>query len=137
MRIYNNNIYISTDTIGNSGFNNLYLEINLTTKKADIKKLEKSDVYSGTDFMLLGLRILQKLDINIVTLDDDSKIKCVNRNNLNSSYTKDLQFNIISFFKYKKTFYMKFGFLPYIGTKNIKNILFQEYLMFFMCVVTL
>ena len=120
IKINNDNISIFSDTIGNSGFNNLYLEANLTNKKAEIKKLEKSDVYSGTDLMLLGLKILQRLDINIVNLDDDSKIKCSNRNNLNRSYTKDLQYNIISFFKYKKTYYMKFRFLPYIGTENIK-----------------
>ena len=123
IRKYNDNLYLSSNTIGNTGFNNLYLEINLTNKKANIKKLEKSDIYSGTDLILLGLKILQQLDINIVTLDDDSKIKCTNRNNLNSSYTKDLQYNIISFFKYKKTYYMKFRFLPYIGKQNMKNIL--------------
>ena len=45
IRINSNNISILSDTIGNSGFNNLYLEINLTNKKAHIKKLEKSEIF--------------------------------------------------------------------------------------------
>lgn len=85
--------------------------------------MEKSNVYSGTDFMLMALKILQNLNIYKVILDDESKITCTNRNNLNNSYTKNLQYNIISLFKYKKTYYMKFGFMPYLNNKNIDHII--------------
>jgi hypothetical protein len=117
------NLEILTTEVGETGFNNLYMKIDLNSKVAKIVSLEKSSIYSGRDFMYIGLKILKNLEINKVTLIDNSKINCNNRSSryLNGLITKDIQFNIISLLKDKKTYYMNFGFKPYINNVNIEE----------------
>jgi len=117
------NLDIFTTEVGKTGFNNLSMKIDLNKKVAKIISLEKSNIYSGRDFMYIGLKIMKNLGINEVTLDDDSKINCNNRNSNygNKMFTKDIQFNIISLLKDKKTYYMKFGFKPYIDNVNVEE----------------
>lgn len=95
----------------------------MDSKVAKIVSLEKSSIYSGRDFIYIGLKILKNLEINKVTLIDNSKINCNNRtlNYGNRMFTKDIQFNIISLLKDKKTYYMNFGFKPYIDNINIEE----------------
>lgn len=118
-----NNLDIFTFETGKTGFQNLSIKIDLDEKVAKIISLENSNIYSGRDFMYIGLKILKNLEINKVSLNDDSRINCNNRSSryLNGLITKDIQFNIISLLKDKKTYYMKFGFKPYIDNVNIED----------------
>ena len=113
---------IEIQTIEN-GNRYLNIEINIDTKQSKIIGVEKYiGKYSGRDLMKLGLKILKNLDIHEVFLDDFSIIECKNRNNIrNLIFTKKISYSIISLFKNGKTFYMKFGFIPYLDGVNISE----------------
>ena len=124
IKFFINIIYpiIEIQTVEN-GNRYLNIELNIKIKKAKIIGVEKYiSKYSGTDLMKLGLKLVKNLNIHEVFLDDFSIIECKNRNNIrNLIFTKKISYSIISLFKNGKTFYMKFGFIPYLDGINISD----------------
>jgi len=115
--------------------NILSIEINRDNNTAYINYIGKvikngKEIYSGSDMVKLILKILKDLNINTVLLEDQSKDKCYKRlSNENMSenrllpmlFIEDIPYGILTLLKNGKTFYMKFGFLPFNRGINISN----------------
>lgn len=119
-------------------FKHLYLKI--YENETIIKNISKSIIYSGSEYLLLGLQIIYRLSENKQNykcrLVDTSFFVCDRRINL---FTKkeiknkkeEIQHKIISLLRFGSTFYIPFGFLPYdkesMANKNsdIKKLVFQ------------
>lgn len=78
--------------------------------------------------MKMILKILKDIGINEVILSDQSKYKCKSRitnNNLffnrkiSMIFNEIIPYGMLSLLKNGKTFYMKFGFIPYYNNVNI------------------
>jgi hypothetical protein len=122
----NNKLY----TKHNEGeFKHLYLIIDNIGK---IENISKSNNYRGSEFVLLGLQILLRLNINKCFLIDEAFFVCDRKMNFFSnqnvlSKKENIQFKLINLFRYGTTFYSPFGFRPFYKYKlNVKNILFQK-----------
>jgi hypothetical protein len=126
----NNKLY----TKNNEGeFKHLYIIIDNIGK---IENISKSSNYRGSEFVLFGLQILLRLNINKCFLIDEDFFVCDRKMNFFSnqnilSKKENIQFKLINLFRYGKTFYSPFGFRPFYKYKlNIKNyennILFQK-----------
>jgi hypothetical protein len=103
------------------------IDVNLEERSAQINNIESyfkddKEFYSGTDIMKLFLKILRNIGIIKVLLIDQSKIKCKNRvGNIKHMFSNTIPYSIISLLKNNKTFYMKFGFKPFINMLNKSN----------------
>ena len=103
------------------------IDVNLKEKSAQINNIESyikngKEFYSGTDIMKLFLKILRNIGIIKVLLIDQSKIKCKNRaGNIKHIFSNTIPYSIITLLKNSKTFYMKFGFKPFIDMLNKSN----------------
>ncbi len=124
----NNNIIISSNEDCD-----IRVNIDLNDNSAIINHIEnftknRIEIYSGTDIMKLLLKLLKILKIKKVSLIDQSKKICKNRSNkLKHIFSNTLSYSVITLLKNNKTFYMKFGFKPYLRddnkTNNLINIL--------------
>lgn len=117
----NNKLY----TKHNEGeFKHLYLIIDNIGK---IENISKSSNYRGSEFVLLGLQILLRLNINKCFLIDEAFFVCDRKMNFFSnqnvlSKKENIQFKLINLFRYGTTFYSPFGFRPFYKYKlNVKN----------------
>lgn len=122
---YINGIYLN---ISSDIFNfEVRIDINLEERSAEINNIEsyiknEKEFYSGTDIMKLFLKVLQNIGIVKVSLIDQSKIKCKNRaENIKHIFSNTIPYSIVTLLKNNKTFYMKFGFKPFIDMLNKSN----------------
>lgn len=124
----NNYYYLHTINRTNS-YNNISIKLFLD-KSAEISNINKSEWYSGSEYVLLALQILYYLKFIKCFLYDYSTITCkkelnhfkiLNNNQLNKNKNNEINFKIISLLKDQKTFYMRFHFIPYINNKSIND----------------
>ena len=108
-------IFLMTNIDILSGLRNLYIKI--IDGKGIIENISKSDLYTGSEYLILGLQLLYLLDITECSLQDDSYIICDDLDNFLHKKTelepyKKLPYKTISLFRYGRTFYMKYEFTP-------------------------
>ena len=122
---YINGVYLN---ISSDIFNfEVRIDINLEERSAEINNIEsyiknEKEFYSGTDIMKLFLKVLRNIGIVKVSLIDQSKIKCKNRaENIKHIFSNTIPYSIVTLLKNNKTFYMKFGFKPFIDMLNKSN----------------
>jgi hypothetical protein len=121
-------------------FKHLYLKI--YDNEIIIENISKSIIYSGSEYLLLGLQIIYRLskykENFKCKLIDTSFFICDRKINLFKKKTEEIknkkeeiQHKIIFLLRFGSTFYMPFGFLPYdkismINKNNdIKKIVFK------------
>lgn len=118
----NNNYYLYTSENDSTDFKHLYLKIN--DNETIIENISKSKIYSGSEYLILGLQIIYRLFYQknnyICKLIDSSFFICTRKinlfkNNSDSSLSikEEIQYKIISLLRFGSTFYMPFGFIPY------------------------
>jgi len=132
--------YLYTVQNDSSDFKHLYLKMN--PDKTIIENIAKSKIYSGSEYVILGLQIIYRLFGDIENykckLVDSSFFICDRKINLfrvksNSiiNLKEEIQYKIISLLRFGTTFYMPFGFNGYnktdMANKNddIKDIVSQ------------
>jgi hypothetical protein len=116
----------------NSEFKNLYLKMSQT--ESIIENISKSKIYSGSEYVILGLQIIYRLFGHIekynCKLIDSSFFICDFKKNLFKPFTnniinkkEEVQHKMIILLRFGSTFYMYFGFIPYnkINMKNIND----------------
>ena len=119
-----NEISLKSNLDSKTGLRFLYIKI-----KDDIGVLEnisRSDIYYGTEYIILGLQLLYLLNIKISTLIDDSYFICDFRDNFFFKKSelepyKKIPYKMISLFRFGNTFYMKFGYKPMSIEYDNKN----------------
>jgi len=126
----NNTYYLFTKNNDSTDFKHLYIKLYLT--ESIIENISKSKIYSGSEYLILGLQIIYRLyrdkHNSQCKLIDSSFFVCDRRINLFKGKTEEIvnkkeeiQHKIISLLRFGSTFYMPFGFLPY-NKNNMKNI---------------
>lgn len=132
--------YLYTVHNDSSDFKHLYLKIK--DNETIIENIAKSKIYSGSEYVILGLQIIYRLFGDIKNykckLVDSSFFICDRKINLfrvksNSiiNLKEEIQYKIISLLRFGTTFYMPFGFNAYNKTNmdnkndNIKDIVSQ------------
>ena len=99
-------------------YNNI--ELKLFEDIAIIENISKSELYRGSEYMLLALQIIFKLNYKKSELTDMAYFKCNRKINFfsdtNNVVLNDMEIynKLIYLFKYEKTFYMFFGYIPVI-----------------------
>jgi hypothetical protein len=110
-----------------NSYNNLSIKF-YENKNVEISNINKSDFYTGSEYMLLALQILYYYDFKKCYLYDLSTITCKREinyfSNLNTfnNNESEINFRLISLLKNQKTFYMRFQFNPYIDNKCVLNL---------------
>jgi hypothetical protein len=119
----NNTYYLFTKNNDSTDFKHLYIKLYLT--ESIIENISKSKIYSGSEYLILGLQIIYRLygdkHNTQCKLIDFSFFVCDRRINLFKDKKEEIQHKIISLLIFGSTFYMPFGFLPY-NKNNMKNI---------------
>jgi len=129
----NNIYYLYTVNNDSTDFKHLYLKIN--SNGTIIENISKSKIYSGSEYVILGLQIIYRLfrhieNYNCKLVDSsfficDRKMnlfrsKSNDRSNVSSNFKEEIQYKIISLLRFGSTFYMPFGFDAYNKT-NMMN----------------
>ena len=125
----NNIFYLYTSSNDSTDFKNLYLKIYST--ESIIENISKSEIYSGSEYVILGLQIIYRLygykKEYKCKLIDSSFFICDRKINLfrtksNEIITlkEEIQYKIISLLRFGTTFYMPFGFNAY-NKNNMSN----------------
>jgi hypothetical protein len=126
--------YLYTINNESSDFKHLYIKFD--KDETIIENISKSKLYSGSEFVLLGLQIIYRLTNKIkCKLIDASFFVCDRKINIFSepssniiSKKEEIQYKLILLFKFGSTFYSPFGFISYnkknmnIETDNIMNL---------------
>jgi hypothetical protein len=129
----NNIYYLYTVNNDSSDFKHLYLKIN--SNETIIENISKSKIYSGSEYVILGLQIIYRLfryienyncklvDMSFFICDRKMNLfrsKSNDRSNVPSNFKEEIQYKIISLLRFGSTFYMPFGFDAYNKT-NMMN----------------
>ena len=109
-----------------NSYNNISIKF-YSDKKTEISNINKSEWYSGSEYVLLALQILYYLQIKKCFLYDYSTIQCKREINYFKSLNNhslinkidNINFKIVSLLKDQITFYMRFNFTPYIDNNCI------------------
>lgn len=126
--------YLYTINNESSDFKHLYIKFD--KDETIIENISKSKLYSGSEFVLLGLQIIYRLTNKIkCKLIDASFFVCDRKINIFRepssniiSKKEEIQYKLILLFKFGSTFYSPFGFISYnkenmnIETDNIMNL---------------
>jgi hypothetical protein len=94
-----------------------YLKIKIENGIGKIDNINKSKSFTGSNYMNLAIKIFENLNVKKCYLDDFSTLKC----NQRDFYIKLVPLNMITLLRFKETYYMKFGFLPYNNDNNNNN----------------
>jgi len=128
----NNIFYLYTSYNDSNDFKHLYLKMYPT--ESIIENISKSTIYSGSEYVILGLQIINRLyghnkEYKCKLIDSsfficDGKINLFRtKSNEIITLKEEIQYKIISLLRFGTTFYMYFGFIPYnkINMKNIND----------------
>ena len=89
-----------------------------------IENLSKSDIYRGSEYMILALQIIYKLGYKTVKLKDNEYFVCDRKMNFFSN--KDNIINnpnkLIYLLRFGGTFYMPFGFIPILTEEKLLQV---------------
>ena len=115
-------------TINNESTDFKHLYIKFYKDETIIENVSKSKLYSGSEFVLLGLQIIYRLTNKIkCKLIDSSFFVCERKINIfklpsknNISKKEEIQYKLILLFKFGSTFYSPFGFISY-NKENMNN----------------
>ena len=119
--------YYNLHTINRTNsYNNISIKL-FFDKSAEISNINKSEWYSGTEYVLLALQILYYLKFIKCFLYDYSTITCKKELNHFKSLNNhslinkidNINFKIVTLLKDQITFYMRFKFKPYIDNNCI------------------
>lgn len=117
-------ISLMTNVDEKTGFRNLYIKI--TKDKGIIENISKSEIYTGSEYLILGLQLLYLLSVKECSLKDDSFITCdeidnfFHKKNMMEPYKK-VPYKLLSSLRYGETFYMRYGFKPFNNDINSKR----------------
>lgn len=104
-------------------YNNISLK--LYKDIAVIENISRSDIYRGSEYMLLALQIIYKLKYKKSMLQDLAYFSCDRKMNFFSnnptSKKMEIQNKLIYLLKFGTTFYMPFGYKPLIKKNEINN----------------
>jgi hypothetical protein len=132
--------YLYTVANDSTDFKHLYLKMN--PHETIIENIAKSKIYSGSEYVILGLQIIYRLfgyienykcklvDSSFFICDRKINLFRVKSNNI-VNLKEEIQYKIISLLRFGTTFYMPFGFNAYnktdMANKNddIKDIVSQ------------
>ncbi len=129
-----NNNYSILMTIDNNSSNYKHISIKLYNDRIIIDNISKSEIYRGSEHVLLALQIIYRINNKNLPciLVDSSFFTCIRRVDFFKKY-EEIQYKIINLLKYQSTFYMPFGFLPKSKNNNrncsneLKNIVINLY----------
>jgi hypothetical protein len=113
LNIIKNNDRIDIVSIGSKegNYNNLSLKIYLRSKTAKINSINESELFSGSTYMEICLKLLNIFNVSIVSLNDDSLL--IYPYNRKSPIEIKFNLSILSLIRFEETYYMKYGFIPY------------------------
>ena len=128
----NNIFYLYTSYNDSNDFKHLYLKMYPT--ESIIENISKSTIYSGSEYVILGLQIINRLyghnkeykckliDSSFFICDREINLFRTKSNEI-ITLKEEIQYKIISLLRFGTTFYMYFGFIPYnkINMKNIND----------------
>ena len=109
-----------------NNYNNIALK--LYEDIAIIENISRSNIYRGSEYMLLALQIIYKLGYKVSILQDVAYFTCDRKMNFFSniqtknSHMTDIKNKIIYVLRFRGTFYMPFGFIPVIQSSELSNI---------------
>jgi hypothetical protein len=105
-----------------SDFKHLYLKMYPT--ESIIENISKSKIYSGSEYVILGLQIIYRLYGHNkeykCKLIDSSFFICDTKSNEIITLKEEIQYKIISLLRFGTTFYIPFGFNAY-NKNNMSN----------------
>lgn len=116
-----NNISLMTNVDERTGFRNLYIK--LMRNIGIIENISKSEIYTGSEYLILGLQLLYLLGITECSLKDDSFITCdeidnfFHKKNMMEPYKK-VPYKLLSALRFGQTFYMIYGFKPWFDINS-------------------
>lgn len=116
-------ISLMTNVDEKTGFRNLYIKI--INENGLIENISRSEIYTGSEYLILGLQLLYLLNVKKCSIKDDSFVTCdeidnfFHKKNMMEPYKK-IPYKLLSTLRYGQTFYMRYGFKPY-NEKYIKN----------------
>jgi hypothetical protein len=123
----NNNLYTLQKT---NSYNNI--DLIFDENIVIIKNLSKSDIYRGSEYMILALQIIYKLGYKIAQLKDMAYFICdrkmnffSNKENIISS-RMEISNKLIYLFRFGGTFYMPFGFIPIITDEKLSQVILNN-----------
>ena len=123
----NNNLYTLQKT---NSYNNI--DLIFDGNIVIIKNLSKSDIYRGSEYMILTLQIIYKLGYKIAQLKDMAYFICdrkmnffSNKENIISS-RMEISNKLIYLFRFGGTFYMPFGFIPIITDEKLSQVILNN-----------
>jgi hypothetical protein len=106
-----------------NNYNNISLK--LYKDIAIIENISRSDIYRGSEYMLLALQIIYKLKYKKSMLQDLAYFSCDRKMNFFSnnptSKKMEIQNKLIYLLKFGSTFYMPFGYKPVIKKNEIND----------------
>lgn len=109
-----------------NSYNNIELIFN--DEFVIIENLSKSDIYRGSEYMLVALQIIYKLGYKFVKLKDMAYFVCdrkmnffSNKDNLIINPT-EISNKLIYLFRFGGTFYMPFGFIPILTNEKLLQV---------------
>jgi hypothetical protein len=104
------------------------LQIKFLEKEAIIENISKSDIYRGSEFLLLGLQIIYRLKYKKCSLEDLTYFVCDRKFNFFSNQTilvekkQQILSKLIYLFRFENTFYMSFNFKPKISVEEYNKL---------------
>ena len=108
-----------------NNYNNISLK--LYKDIAIIENISRSDIYRGSEYMLLALQIIYKLKYKKSMLKDLAYFTCDRKmnffSNIPSSKKMEIQNKLIYLLKFGSTFYMPFGYKPVIKKNEVETFL--------------
>lgn len=109
-----------------NNYNNL--QIKFLEKEAIIENISKSDIYRGSEFLLLGLQIIYRLKYKKCSLKDltyfvcDRKFNFFSNSNILQEKKQQILSKLIYLFRFGNTFYMSFNFKPKITVEEYNKL---------------
>jgi len=104
------------------------LQIKFLEKEAIIENISKSDIYRGSEFLLLGLQIIYRLKYKKCSLEDltyficDRKFNFFSNQNILLEKKQQILSKLIYLFRFENTFYMSFNFKPKITIEEYNKL---------------
>ncbi len=108
-----------------NNYNNI--ELKIFDDLVIIENISRSDIYRGSEYLLLALQIIYKLNIKQSKLTDmayftcDRKMNYFSNSNLEVERKTEIYNKLIYLLRFGSTFYMPFGYKPVINKNNLNN----------------
>ena len=139
------NISLMTIVDERTGFRNLYIKV--MRNIGIIENISKSEIYTGSEYLILGLQLLYLLGVKECSLKDDSFITCdeidnffhkknmmepykfakriyngynslISQSEIKNEPYKKVPYKLLSALRFGQTFYMIYGFKPWFDINS-------------------